>query len=102
MLCKRRTLLAGAAAGLTAALLDTRFAFAADPTSTGDVLVLLSLRGGFDGLSAIVPAADPNYYTLRPNIGVAQTQLPAAAAFFGLNPSPAPFAPSWRCGPSAA
>src|ERR1700760_3995721 len=93
--CKRRTLLAGMAGGLTAAMLDTRFAFAADPASSGDVLVLLSLRGGFDGLSAIVPAADPNYYTLRPTIGVPQKQLLAGDGFFGLHPALAPPLPSW-------
>jgi uncharacterized protein (DUF1501 family) len=102
MLCKRRTLLAGAAAGLTATLLDTRFAFAADPTGTGDVLVLLSLRGGFDGLSAIVPAADPNYYTLRPTIGVPQKQLLAGDGFFGLHPALAPLLPYWKSGTLAA
>jgi len=102
MRCQRRTLLAGAAAGLTAAMLDTRFAFAADPTGTGDVLVLLSLRGGFDGLSAIVPAADPDYYKLRPTIGVPQKQLLAGDGFFGLHPALAPLLPYWQAGTFAA
>jgi uncharacterized protein (DUF1501 family) len=102
MLCKRRTLLAGAAAGLTAAMLDTRFAFAADPTGTRDVFVLLSLRGGFDGLSAIVPAADPSYYTLRPTIGVPQKQLIGGDGFFGLHPALAPLLPYWQAGTFAA
>lgn len=98
ILCRRRTLLAGAAAGLTATMLDTRFAFAADPTGTRDVFVLLSLRGGFDGLSAIVPAADPNYYTLRPTIGVPRSQLLAGDGFFGLHPALAPLLPYWQNG----
>jgi uncharacterized protein (DUF1501 family) len=98
VLCKRRTLLAGALAGLTGAMIDTRFAFAADPTGTRDVFVLLSLRGGFDGLSAIVPAADPNYYALRPTIGVPQTQLLAGDGFFGLHPALAPLLPYWKAG----
>jgi len=100
--CKRRTLLAGAAAGLTATLLDTRFAFAAGPTAGRDVFVLLSLRGGFDGLSAIVPAADPNYYALRPAIGVPQSQLLAGDGFFGLHPALAPLLPLWQAGTFAA
>ena len=29
---------------------------------TGDTLVVLSLRGGFDGLSAVAPIGDPDYY----------------------------------------
>jgi uncharacterized protein (DUF1501 family) len=100
MLCTRRTLLAGAAAGVTAAMLDTRFAFAAD--NGRDVFVLLSLRGGFDGLSAIVPAADPDYYALRPTIGVPQRQLIGGDGFFGLHPALAPLLPYWRAGTFAA
>lgn len=102
ILCKRRTLLAGVAGGVTAAMLDTRFAFAADPTGTKDVFVLLSLRGGFDGLSAIVPAADPDYYTLRPTIGVPQKQLLGGDGFFGLHPALAPLLPYWQAGTFAA
>jgi uncharacterized protein (DUF1501 family) len=102
ILCKRRTLLAGLAGGMTAAMLDARFAFAADATGTGDVFVLLSLRGGFDGLSAIVPAADPNYYTLRPTIGVPQKQLLGGDGFFGLHPALAPLLPYWQAGTFAA
>lgn len=102
LFCSRRTLLAGAAGGLTAAMLDTRFAFAADPAATGDVFVLLSLRGGFDGLSAIVPAADPGYYALRPAIGVPQRQLLTGDGFFGLHPALAPLLPHWQGGTFAA
>ena len=36
----------------------------------GDVLVVLSLHGGVDGLSVIPPVGDPNYATLRPTIGI--------------------------------
>jgi uncharacterized protein (DUF1501 family) len=102
VLCKRRTLLAGMAGGVAAAMLDTRFAFAADPTGTRDVLVLLSLRGGFDGMSAIVPAADPDYYKLRPTIGVPQKQLLGGDGFFGLHPALAPLLPYWQAGTFAA
>jgi uncharacterized protein (DUF1501 family) len=102
IVCKRRTLLGGMAAGLTATLLDTRFAFAADPIGSQDVFVLLSLRGGFDGLSAIVPAADPDYYKLRPTIGVPQRQLIGGDGFFGLHPALAPLLPHWQAGTFAA
>ena len=47
---------AGALAGLTGEGLATWLAFAATAAYAGDVLVVLSLRGGFDGLSAVVPA----------------------------------------------
>jgi uncharacterized protein (DUF1501 family) len=34
-------------------------------------MVVVLLRGAYDGLSAFVPYADPNYMRLRPDIGVA-------------------------------
>ena len=77
--CSRRALLgagvAGAFAGLVGEQLDTRLAFAAAPAPAGDVFVLLSLRGGFDGMSAVVPHGDPAYYAARPEIGVPKAWL---------------------------
>lgn len=98
----RRAVLAGAFAGLAGASLDTSLAFAADPGYSGDVLVLLSLRGGFDGLSAVVPAGDAAYYTARPAIGVPKSQLIGGDAFFGLNPALSPLLPLWTGGQLAA
>ena len=43
-----------------------------------NVLVVVYLSGGIDGLSVLFPAGDPLYYQLRPNIALAQT---AGAAF---------------------
>ena len=97
---RRRLLAAGAAgafAGLVGDQLSTQLAFAAG-AYTGDTLVLLSLRGGFDGLSAIVPAGDPAYYTARPGIGVPKSQLLGPSSIFGLNPALQPLLPFWRAG----
>ena len=98
----RRKLLAAGAAGVFAGLvgdqLATQLAFAADPAYSGDVLVLLSLRGGFDGLSAIVPAGDPSYYTARPGIAVPKSQLIGGDSYFGLHPALAPLLPFWKAG----
>jgi uncharacterized protein (DUF1501 family) len=96
--CTRRTLLGGALAGLTGALLDSRLAFAAGDRPRGDVFVLLSLRGGFDGLSAVVPAGDPAYYTARPDIAVPRNRLIGGDRMFGLHPALAPLLPFWRAG----
>ncbi|WP_250028327.1 DUF1501 domain-containing protein [Paractinoplanes maris] len=96
--CKRRTLLGGALAGLTGALLSTKLAFAADRTHDGDVLVLLSLRGGFDGLSAVVPAGDAAYYKARPGIAVPKARLIGGDRYFGLHPALAPLLPFWKSG----
>lgn len=68
----------------------------------GDTLVVLSLRGGFDGLSAIAPVGDPHYADLRPNIAV-----PAAAALpldatFGLHPAMSALKAQWDLGRVAA
>jgi len=102
-LSRRRFLQGTAAAGVLAALagpqLSTRLAFADTATPyTGDVLVVLSFRGGFDGLSAIVPAGDPAYAAWRPNIGLAPSQLLAAGPMFGLHPALAPLLPYWQDG----
>lgn len=66
-------------------------------------LVVVFLRGAYDGLSALVPHGDPNYYRLRPNIaiappdGTAQSTL-ALDAQFGLHPALAALAPLWQQG----
>ncbi|MEU7908193.1 DUF1501 domain-containing protein [Actinoplanes sp. NPDC049118] len=88
---------AGAFAGLAGDLLSTQLAFAAG-RYTGDVLVVLSLRGGFDGLSAIVPAGDPAYYAARPGIAVPKAQLIGGDSRFGLHPALAPLLPFWKAG----
>ncbi len=88
---------AGAVAGLVTEGLATRLAFAAAPYG-GDVLVVLSLRGGFDGLQAIVPAGDPNYPLWRPNVGIPTGALIQLDAMFGMHPAMAPLKPLYDAG----
>lgn len=63
---------------------------------SGDVLVCVFLRGGIDGLSAVVPYGDgANYYDARPTIAVPEPGSSADAAldldgYFGLHPALAP------------
>jgi uncharacterized protein (DUF1501 family) len=59
---------------------------------------VLSLRGGFDGLSAIVPAGDPAYYSARPDIAVPKSRLIGGSTSFGLHPALAPLLPFWKAG----
>ncbi len=87
----------GVVGGLVRDTSATRLAFAGT-AYTGDVLVVLSLRGGFDGLSAVVPAADPAYAAARPGIGVPAAQLLQLDATFGLHPALAPLKPFWDAG----
>jgi uncharacterized protein (DUF1501 family) len=66
-------------------------------------LVVVFLRGAYDGLSAFVPYADPDYYKLRPNIGIATPDGTAATALklddtFAMHPSMAPLMPLWQQG----
>jgi len=99
----RRSFLKGAAAtGLLAGLagsemLSAQLAFA-DASYTGDVLVLLSLRGGMDGVNVIVPAGDPDYMMMRPNIGLEQSVLIQLDQMFGLHPAMAPLKPFYDAG----
>ncbi|BCJ56567.1 hypothetical protein Asp14428_80420 [Actinoplanes sp. NBRC 14428] len=92
---------AGALAGLAGEGLSTQLAFAAG-TYTGDTLVVLSLRGGFDGLSAIAPIGDADYYRARPSIALPKSQAIGGNAMFGLHPALAPLLPLWKNGSLAA
>jgi uncharacterized protein (DUF1501 family) len=96
-----RTLAAGAVAGLAGAGLNTELAFA-DAAYNGDTLVVLSLRGGFDGLSAIAPIGDTDYYKARPTIALPKSRLIAGDGTFGLHPALAPLLPMWSGGNLAA
>jgi uncharacterized protein (DUF1501 family) len=87
----------GVVGGLVRDTASTRLAFAGTGY-TGDVLVVLSLRGGFDGLSAVVPAADPQYAAARPGIGVPPGELLQLDATFGLHPALTPLKPFWDAG----
>ena len=98
----RRAFLAGATAtgalaGLTSVGLSTRLAFASAPY-TGDVLVVLSLRGGMDGLNVVVPHGDNDYLTQRPTIGIPTNALLNLDGMFGLHPAMVKLMPWWNDG----
>ena len=101
----RRAFLAGAAAtgalaGLTAAGLDTRTAFAATGYR-GDVLVVLSFRGGADGLNIVVPRSPADvaiYQHERPHTYIPQKSLLHLTPHFGLHPAMKPLMPWWQKG----
>ena len=71
-------------------------------TRGGNTLVVLSLRGGIDGLGVVVPHGDPGYYQVRPTTAVAKTALLCADSMFGLHPRMAPLAKYWNSGQLAA
>ncbi len=103
----RRSLLQGAAAvgGSMAvtqlfgdALMQATFA----GTPGGNTMVVISLRGGIDGLGVVVPHADPGYYSARPSTAVPVGSLLCKDAMFGLHPAMAPLEPLWQSGELAA
>lgn len=103
----RRRFVQGLAAAASAGALTSVFgdavrqtAFAASPG--GNVLVVLSLRGGIDGLGLVVPHGDPGYAAARPSIAVPAGALLAKDATFGLHPALAPLEWAFTSGELAA
>lgn len=64
----------------------------------GGRLVFVLLRGGFDGLAAVVPFGDPGYRALRGPLAFEQAELAALDGAFGLAPGLAPLRDFWRRG----
>jgi uncharacterized protein (DUF1501 family) len=95
--CTRRRLLtaAGLVAGVSALdLAMPKMAFAGG-RQRGDLLVVVSLYGGADGLSLVPPLADPGYLAARPDIGVKSSQALHLDRSFGLHPGLKPLMPYW-------
>lgn len=103
----RRRFLQGVAAAGAGAVTTSVFgdafrqtAFAA--TRSPNVLVVVSLRGGVDGLGMVVPHGDPGYYSARPRLAVSRAGLVARDAFFGLHPAMKPLEWLFKAGELAA
>ncbi|MCM0620488.1 DUF1501 domain-containing protein [Nocardioides bruguierae] len=100
----RRGLLRGAALGglslsVGGAVVSQAPIAAAAETSA---IVVVSLRGGSDGLSMVVPHGDQAYYDARPNTGVAADRLLMKDAMFGFHPSMSALQGLWDAGSLAA
>lgn len=103
---KRRHVLGGMAAGfggLLAASHLPRYSFAApmppaEPRAAGNgqLVVVIFLRGGIDGLQAVVPTGDPAYYRARPTIGV--RNVIDLGGGWGLNANMRALKPLWDDG----
>ena len=59
----------------------------AAPDGYRNLLVLVELKGGNDGLNTVVPYADPNYYRLRPRIAIKREEVMQLSDRVGLHPS---------------
>ena len=71
-------------------------------TPGGNTMVVISLRGGIDGLGLVVPHGDPAYYAARPPPRSRRASLLCKDAMFGLHPAMAPLEPLWKSGGLAA
>src|SRR6476646_1551417 len=63
-----------------------------DPSAAPDprarnVLVVVQLSGGNDGLGTVIPFADPTYYRLRPHLAVPRDQALPLTDRMGLHPA---------------
>ncbi|AIV77690.1 hypothetical protein X994_512 [Burkholderia pseudomallei] len=114
---KRRDFLALASlAGAAGVSLPVPYAFAAaqgETSATGamgavgaaaraarysNLLILVELKGGNDGLNTVIPYANPLYRTLRPAIGVKREQVVQLDERAALHPALEPLMPIWRDG----
>jgi uncharacterized protein (DUF1501 family) len=100
---KRREFLAAAAAAgtslwLPGAVYAENAGMTPGATATGydNLLILIELKGGNDGLNTVVPFADPLYYSYRTNIGVRRDQAVQLDERTALHPALAPLLPMWR------
>lgn len=70
----------------TSALTDVAFA-GPGAESDRDILVVIFLRGGADGLAIVPPTGDDDYYRLRPNLGIGRKDALPLNDFFALHPA---------------
>src|SRR6266498_5991273 len=98
MTMDRRRFLATSLGALSAAALDfggASIAWSAAPARYRNLLVLVELKGGNDGLNTLVPFSDAAYYALRPKLAIAREALVQLSDRAGLHPALAPLKPIW-------
>jgi len=88
--------------GMAALPLFLQRAVAASATPNKKKMVVLFQRGAMDGLNAVIPFGERNYYNLRPTIAIPEPRQGNADTvidldgFFGLHPGLAPLMPIYQ------
>lgn len=75
-----------------------RSAMAADQSDYRNLLVLLELKGGNDGLNTVIPYSDNRYYEFRPRLAIPRDQIIQLDEKTGLHPSLQSLLPLWQKG----
>jgi uncharacterized protein (DUF1501 family) len=68
-------------------LVQSTLAATPSPEKDRSILVLVQLAGGNDGLNTVIPYEDPEYYRLRPTIGIKKEEAIRLDDMLGLHPS---------------
>ena len=76
-----------AAAATTSTTTTGTVTTAVTPRPTNNVLVVIFLRGGADGLAILAPVGDGRYHGARPTVGVPDASALAVNSLWGLHPS---------------
>ena len=94
----RRRFLRALGAGATALPAISLPGFAGAAPGDGNILILIELSGGNDGLNTVVPISDPAYRGLRPNIGIGAQDALSLDADTALHPAMRGMADLWDKG----
>jgi uncharacterized protein (DUF1501 family) len=105
MRLRRRDFMRGGVAvfslGLTGSDLMTRMAMAqgtANPNRDRDILVMIELNGGNDGINTVIPFTDPAYYSKRPTLAIAKDKVLDIGGSVGLHPNMTAMKKLWDAG----
>src|SRR3954471_4099451 len=73
-----------------------RLAVAGPSIDYSNLLILVELKGGNDGLNTVIPYAATEYYRLRPRLAIAREQVLQLDAVTALHPSLQPLMSLWE------